>query len=92
MKFRVFGSKTCHQCTLLVNELTAAKMDFRLIDANAADAQDLCDLWEVDELPHTQVLSDDGKLLAEHIGYISADKLKKVSSHFTEAEDEHPTE
>jgi len=92
MKYRVFGSNNCHMCKLLTSELKAAGLNFSFVDANADETQDLCDLFDVDELPHVQVLSGDGKLLAEHIGFITVDKLKKVTSHFVEAEDEHQTE
>ena len=39
-----------------------------LVDVDDEEYKSLCDKYDVDELPHTQILSDDGKVLLNMIG------------------------
>jgi thioredoxin-related protein len=48
------------------------------VDAEAPETQSLCDKFNVDEVPHCQVLSDDGKVLYEHVGFIEVADLLKI--------------
>ena len=64
---RLFGSKECPDCVALKNEMKENNIPFVLIDAFAVETQALCDLHEVDTIPHVQIMSGD-KVLCSYIG------------------------
>ena len=62
---RVFGSDDCERCKVYLPALKEAGIDFVFIDAEAEENDDLCEEFDIDELPVTQVVDDDGKVLGE---------------------------
>lgn len=87
MKIRLFGVENCKRCCLMKQLMHRAETPWVYVDANADDTQELCDKYGIDDLPHIQILSDNGDVLMEHIGYLDPYRLKRVVSGFTEAED-----
>jgi arsenate reductase-like glutaredoxin family protein len=55
---RVFGAKNCSKCESLISCLRVINIPYEFIDANADDTQELCDKYDVDALPHVQLLDD----------------------------------
>jgi len=73
---RVFGSDTCERCKVYLPELKKENIEFVFIDADADEHEELCDEYEIDELPVTQIVVD-GQVLGELIGPLHPDFLLK---------------
>lgn len=71
---RVFGSDDCDRCKVYLPALEEANIEFVFIDAEAEDNDDLCEEYEIDELPVTQVVVD-GEVVGELIGPIQPEFL-----------------
>lgn len=82
MYLRLFGSEKCRRCCIMKQLMYRAEMKWEFIDALAEENEMICDEFEVEELPHVQILSLDGKVMAEHIGYIDPARLKKIADRF----------
>ncbi|MCD6434907.1 MAG: thioredoxin family protein [Clostridiales bacterium] len=71
---RIFGSDSCEKCKTVLefynSESKFLKEHYKIeyIDAMSDDTQDLCDEYDVDELPHVQYICD-GKVKRELVGY-----------------------
>jgi len=78
-KVRLFGSSNCQNCIEAIVFLKKAKIDFSYIDAFDEDEkiQKLCDIYNVDALPHIQFFDNKGEILYEHKGEIDSDKFLK---------------
>jgi hypothetical protein len=48
--------------------LMGTKIDFFLVDADAKSNEKLCDELEIDELPHSQIIDHNGKILLNMLG------------------------
>lgn len=71
---RIFGSDDCERCKVYLPALEKANIEFIFIDAEAEENDELCDEYEIDELPVTQIVVD-GQVLGELIGSIQPDFL-----------------
>ena len=78
MLIRVFGSNDCEKCKELLRDLQLYKMNFVFVDANDDKNQELCDLHDVDELPHVQVIRNKN-ILAQYIGSESVLQIRKLA-------------
>ena len=71
MKIRVFGSKDCKNCLKVIKFYDKMNINFEYI--NAFDENDeiqiLCDLNDVEELPHIQIMSDKEVVVKNIVGY-----------------------
>lgn len=59
---RVFGSLTCEKCDMLVEALHLLDIDHEFINVFDDKYTDLCDLNDVNALPHVQILDDNGRV------------------------------
>ena len=68
-KIRIFGSDQCDYCSMALDILKHFKVNFQYIDAfdDSKSIQKICDKYNVDELPHLQVIKND-KVIDEYIG------------------------
>ena len=71
MKLRIFGGEDCDVCRKLIENLKLVGVHFVFVDAFADETQALCDKNGVSDLPHVQVLLDDGTLFWEETGDVS---------------------
>jgi len=79
---RVFGSDDCKRCKVYLPELEEANIEFVFIDAEADEHEELCDEYDIDELPVTQIVVD-GEVLGELIGPLHPDFLLKWQKELT---------
>lgn len=64
MKIRIIGSHECKVCQQIVSRFKLQiSIIWEWVDANAPDTQELCDLYDVDILPHVQILDDKGNIV-----------------------------
>jgi len=63
VKLRIYGSDSCEKCRLIIGALTLLEREFEFIDALSDLNQDLCDLNDVDALPHIQLLNEHAKIV-----------------------------
>jgi hypothetical protein len=75
MNLRIFGGKDCEVCSKLTKNLMAMSIKFLFVDAFEENTQTLCDENDVTDLPHIQVLSDDGKVFWQGVGDVSLTKI-----------------
>lgn len=68
MKIRVFYSKDCARCKVYLPILKMSKLKAIFVDSEADANKELCDKHDVDELPHTQIIGEDGTILMNMIG------------------------
>jgi len=68
MKIRVFYSKDCARCKVYIPILKMSKLKPVFVDSEADANKELCDKYDVDELPHTQIIGDDGTILINMLG------------------------
>ena len=76
-RIRLFGSSDCQNCIEAIVFLKKANVDFSYVDAFDEDEkiQNLCDIYNVDNLPHIQFFDNKGEILYEHRGDIDGDKM-----------------
>ncbi|MBC8306276.1 MAG: hypothetical protein H8E55_62265 [Pelagibacterales bacterium] len=68
---RVFSSNGCRRCKMFREECKKFGLPHIIIDANADENQDICDKYEVNDLPHIQIIREtSGLVLLEYVGYI----------------------
>lgn len=77
MKIRVFGSRYCSTCLNLCKDLHGIGMDYIWIDADEDESEDLCDVNEVDYLPHIQI-ADGDRVVFNHAGPLLAADIKLI--------------
>jgi len=65
MKIRFFYADNCHFCETVKSIITKWSIQIELVDALSDETQELCDRYNVDALPHIQVIKDDGSLIAD---------------------------
>jgi len=65
---RIFGSTDCEDCKKVVSLHKNMGWDYEYVDAIADETQDLCDLHNVDKLPHVQYFSENGNVVRNVIG------------------------
>ena len=67
---RFFGSEDCDNCRLAMSYLDDLSLDYEYVDAlsEELEIEKLCDDYNVDELPHVQVLNKKGVIVDEFIG------------------------
>lgn len=85
MKIRFFGSSQCRDCLEVFVLLNKYQIDYEYIDAleEDDDIQELCDQYEVDELPHVQWVDDEGTIIVESAGPIEEeDFVGYLSDYF----------
>jgi arsenate reductase-like glutaredoxin family protein len=63
MRVRLFGSNTCERCELIRNGLTLMGYKFEFVDAMSPDNDEICDLHNVDMLPHIQIIDDNDNIV-----------------------------
>ena len=72
IRIRVFGSNNCEQCDKFAKAMKMHAFEYEFLDANADENQDICDKYDVDELPCIQAYIDGSEeILLQKIGYIS---------------------
>lgn len=72
IKFRIFGSSTCDDCTKLIKAMKMYSVEYDFIDANDEKNDAICDRYNIDGLPCLQALrNSDGKMILQRIGYVS---------------------
>ena len=81
MNIRVFGADSCKKCQFYLASLKIADIDFQYIDSLADENQELCDQYEVTELPLTQIIDEQGNIKLSVCGtidvvYLMKEKLK----------------
>ena len=76
-KIRIFGSPLCENCKELCKRLTEDGLEYTWLDADAEEHEDLCDQYEVEYLPHIQILYRN-KVVFNHVGPIESDVLKVI--------------
>ena len=76
MRVRFFGSSDCEDCMEVFVLLNKFQIDYKYIDANEddEDIQELCDEYEIEELPHLQFFIDDNIVL-QHVGLLTEVEL-----------------
>ena len=74
MFVRFFGSSNCRDCLELFVILGKTNVDFEYIDAFDDDTQELCDEYDVDQLPHIQFVEDE-TVIVEHAGFIDEEEF-----------------
>ena len=79
MIVRIFGSTNCHSC--LESMALIKKVGLYLVYVDAFDddekVQQLCDKYDVDDLPHIQFINNKGEIIIEHKGPILYGQLKQ---------------
>ena len=86
---RIFSSDGCKRCKMFKEECIKFSLPYVLIDANDDNNQDICDKYDVNQLPHIQVVrKGTGVVLIEYVGYINPVSLlsalqKKMNSKKT---------
>ena len=60
---RIFGSSTCRRCGVLTSGLKLLNRPFVFIDAMAPENDPICDEFEVDALPHVQIIDENTVVL-----------------------------
>lgn len=66
-----FGSDDCSKCAKTyksLRKIVKESKQFIYVDAIHDWNQDLCDYWDVDELPHIIVLDNDMEVICQVIG------------------------
>jgi hypothetical protein len=85
MTIRIFGSNECQVCQTLTGNLRLMQVSFDFVDALNEKSQALCDEFNVDDLPHIQVLDDKGRVVWEDIGDVPLTKiLRKAKNELRE--------
>ena len=68
---RIFSSDYCTRCKMFKEECKKFGLPHVIVDANATENQTICDKYEVDQLPHIQIIRENsGLVLLEYAGYI----------------------
>jgi len=68
---RIFSSTGCKRCKMFKEECQKFGLPHLIIDANADKNQDICDKYEVNQLPHIQIVrQNSGLVMLEYAGYI----------------------
>ena len=81
---RVFGTDSCADCQRLLEDLSLLDIPYVLIDADADEHEELCDSFDVDILPHIQVISGEGDIQFNHAGFIEAQRIKEIVDGLTQ--------
>lgn len=82
--FLEFGAVGCAPCKKMEKEMETIRKDFagkvnvRFINLLKKWNKDWADYFEIQTIPTQVVLDSQGKEIYRHVGYISADELKKV--------------
>ena len=72
IKIRIFGSPSCDECRKLKKAFDMYSIEYEFLDANADANDKICDLYRIEELPHTQAYdAGSGSIICEKIGYVS---------------------
>lgn len=87
LKIRIFGSNTCKSCSHLTKAFDMHGFSYEFVDADDEVNDKLCEQHKVDELPHTQVLSDEGEVLYNHVGYVAPYMLLAIVADTREEQD-----
>lgn len=73
MRINIFGSKDCERCEKLKEAICAADLDYYWFDVDDPYRQEWYDQKGIDELPHVEIMSEDGsKLLYKFVGNVNA--------------------
>lgn len=73
VKIRVFGTSNCMYCKELCQGFSLIGVRYEFIDADADENQKMCDLLNVNKLPHAQCFTpSNNQVLYEFIGPIDA--------------------
>jgi len=68
---RIFSSNECSRCQMFKEECKKFGLPHLIVDANSIENQDICDQYEVNQLPHIQIIRESsGLVLLEYVGYI----------------------
>ena len=78
MEIRIFYTKDCKRCHIYLNALAEGCVTYVALDAEADENEEICDKYDVDELPHTQIL-DGEKVIAEFVGIRNIAYFEKYS-------------
>ena len=87
MKLRVFYGKECKRCALYLDLLKASDLDVEYLDADDIVNENLCDEENVDELPHTQIIDQNGKVRLNMYGIRSIAFLREYMSKILKSSD-----
>jgi len=74
---RLFGSKGCPECRDLISFMKKNKISYVYIDAMSDDPYEdaICEVYNVDELPHIQKLNEEGEVAKQGIGFEESIKI-----------------
>jgi arsenate reductase-like glutaredoxin family protein len=68
---RIFASNGCKRCKMFKEECQKFSLPHVVINANEEKNQEICDKYEVNQLPHIQIVrQNSGLVMLEYAGYI----------------------
>lgn len=69
---QIFGSKDCEKCIAVTKAFEYHSIHYVFFDVDSLENQEICDNYNIDELPHIQAIyNDNKKVFHTYIGYIS---------------------
>ena len=68
---RIFASNGCKRCKMFKEECQKFSLPHVVINANEEKNQEICDKYEVNQLPHIQIMRERSEMvMLEYAGYI----------------------
>jgi hypothetical protein len=78
MKVRLFGNGKCENCKIMQLALIKERIPFLFVDSDDEERHGfLMDCFNVDRIPHVQILNAQNQVIFEHVGFIPIEDLKK---------------
>jgi hypothetical protein len=71
MNVRIFGSTTCANCHYIERGLKLLSVPFTFIDAQDEANDAICDLYNVDALPHVQIIDENDQVVWEKAKHVA---------------------
>lgn len=82
-KLRLFSNNNCMKCLKLLNSFKKLNIsNFEYIDAFLDENQEFCDLNNVDEIPHLQIVNSKGHVEKNIIGICSEKQLENIKKYY----------
>ncbi len=77
---RIFGADECDNCLLAISYLDDLSLEYEYVDAfsEEAEIEKLCEDYDIDDLPHIQILNKEGTVTKEFVG------IKDIIDNFKE--------
>ena len=82
MKVRLFGTDSCDKCAAMMNGFHKRRVVYIYINIDLDSTQELCDRYQIDEVPHVQILNDAGLVMYEHVGFIEVSQLLNIAANY----------